>query len=315
MASRKILVTGGAGFIGSHLAEVHVGHGDAVTVVDNLENGRVEFAPRGANVLFADVQDSSILKFVNQSGFDVVYHLAAKPRVSFSVDNPSSSNDANVGATVKLLEACRNACGRFILASSSSVYGDTSSYPTSEDVPRNPRSPYALQKMICEDYCGMFADLYGLDVACVRPFNVFGERQLPHGAYSTVITSWLQAVKNRTAMIVDGDGEQLRDFTHVSEAVNVFVALSMYNGRLQGESFNAGSGATVSLNTIKSWFVQAYPFMRDHVQHGPSRVGDVRRTQADMSMSHRFLSWRSLSNFWHKLTETADWAMKNEVFK
>ncbi len=314
IASMKTLVTGGAGFIGSHLADRLIAEGHEVHIVDDLSNGRVEFTPKGCRVLYSDVADKSVLSYVRQVGFDVVYHLAAMPRVPYSVEHPSETNDINVGKTVALLEACRGNVGRFVFTSSSSVYGDAQVKPTPESSPLNPASPYALQKVIGEKYCEMFSDMYGMDTACVRPFNVFGPRQLANGVYGTVVSSWLDAIKHGKDLRSDGDGSQTRDMTHVANVVDVFARVGAYKGKLSGHSFNAGTGASISNNQIMSYLLSKFPQARDRVVTAPWRPGDVRATQADVTIIRKNLGFDLVLDFWKGLEETIQWSMNSPLF-
>ena len=312
----RTLVTGGCGFIGSHLADRLLSDGHSVVVVDDLSNGRIEFKPAQAQFLCSDFADPSTLRLVQQSRFDVVYHLAAKPRVSYSVERPAETNDENVGKTVRLLEACRGNVGRLVLASSSSVYGDAREFPTIEDCPHAPRSPYALQKSMCEQHCAMFADLYGMDVGAVRPFNVYGPRQLLNGAYSTVVPAWLSALKRGESLRLDGDGSQSRDFTYVTDVAMLFVAVVSYRGKLRGEAFNAGSGTSVSLNDVLRYLSETDPqrVAKARVEKGSSRAGDVRKTHADTSAAKAYLGWSPRVSFANGLRATHEWAMSSDLF-
>lgn len=312
--SMKTLVTGGAGFIGSHLADRLLAEGHEVHIVDDLSNGRIEFTPKGCRVLYSDIGDKSVLSYVRQIGFDVVYHLAAMPRVSYSVEHPSETNDVNVGKTVALLEACRGNVGRFVFTSSSSVYGDAQVKPTPEDLPLNPASPYALQKVIGEKYCEMFSDMYGMDTACVRPFNVFGPRQLANGVYGTVVSSWLDAIKHNKELRSDGDGSQSRDMTHVSNVVDVFARVGAFKGRLSGHAFNAGTGVSISNNQIMAYLLSKFPEASERVVTAPWRAGDVRATRADVSIITKNLGFSVVTEFWAGLQETIGWAMASELF-
>lgn len=309
----KVLVTGGAGFLGSHLVDKLLVDGHEVHVIDNLSNGRIEFVNRSARSLFTDLADPTALRYVQQMNFDVVYHLAAMPRVSYSVEHPSATNDENVGKTVKLLEACRDHCGRFVFTSSSSVYGDAQVRPTPETLAPDPKSPYALQKLIGEKYCETFSDLYGMDTAIVRPFNLFGPRQLADGAYGTVVSSWMHAIKHGGQIRVDGDGTQIRDMTHVTNCVDVFARVGSYNGKLSGQVFNSGTGTSVSNNQILSWLLNKNPEAKQRIVKAPVRPGDVKATQADVRMAQQ-LGYSVLVDFWTGLTQTYEWAMNSEIF-
>jgi nucleoside-diphosphate-sugar epimerase len=310
----KVLITGGAGFVGSHLAERLLREGCEVHIIDDLSNGKIEFIPRGCVTLFNDFADQTVLRYIAQSQFDTVFHLAARPRVLYSVEYPAETNDENVSKTVRLLEACRNNIERFIFTSSSSVYGGTDQLPTPENTPRNPKSPYALQKAIGEDYCVMFSDLYNMDTVSIRPFNLFGPRQLANGVYGTVVSSWIHALKYNGELRSDGDGTQIRDMTHISNAVDVFMRVAAYKGKLRGEAINAGTGTTVSNNQIMAWLLQRHPEARDRVVTAPWRLGDVRATQADISVLQKQLGYSNLVDFWTGLKETYDWAMNSEIF-
>lgn len=310
----KVLVTGGAGFVGSHLSERLLREGHQVHVVDDLSNGRLDFIPSGCVMLFSDFADQTVLRYVAQSQFDVVFHLAAKPRVSYSVDHPSETNDENVGKTVKLLEACRNNTRRFIFTSSSSVYGGADQLPTPENAPRNPKSPYALQKAIGEDYCAMFADLYNMDTVSIRPFNLFGPRQLANGPYGTVVSSWLHAIKHDGELRSDGDGSQTRDMNYVDNVVDVFVKVAQYKGNLRGEAFNAGTGSSVSNKEILRYLVSKHPEAQSRVKNAPWRTGDVRHTKASIVTCQKVLGYKPLVDFWTGLELTHDWALNSPLF-
>ena len=311
----KVLITGAAGFIGSHLAERMVAEGNEVHAIDDLSNGRSDFVPRGCRaVLYSSVADPATLRYISQSNFNVVYHLAAMPRVSYSVEHPRATNEANLNTTVALLEACRGNVGRFVFTSSSSVYGDASVRPTPESSPPDPKSPYALQKLVGEKYCEMFSDLYNMDTVSLRPFNVFGPRQLAHGPYSTVVSAWLHAIKHGGQLRSDGDGSQTRDMTHVSNVVDVFARLASYPPTLSGQVFNAGCGVSVSNNQIMAWLLARHPEARDRVVNAPWRVGDVRATQASTASIVNHLGFKTVTTFWDGLQQTYDWAMSSDIF-
>jgi UDP-glucose 4-epimerase len=310
----KVLITGGAGFLGSHLADRLLADGNQVVIVDDLSNGHVDFVPKGCSTLYSDFADPSVLRFIAQSNFEIVYHLAAMPRVSYSVEFPSETNNVNVGKTVALLEACKNNVGRFVFTSSSSVYGDALVKPTSENSPLQPMSPYALQKVIGEKYCEMFSDLYKLDTAIIRPFNIFGPRQLANGVYGTVVSSWLDAIKHGHSLRSDGDGTQTRDMTHVSNVVDVFARVGTFKEKLSGHTFNAGTGSTISNNQILSFLLSKFPEARNRVVNAPARLGDVHKTQADMNIVTKNLGFNIVTEFWKGLEETIQWSMTSEIF-
>ena len=175
---QSVLLTGGAGFIGSNLAKALVNLGVNVDIVDNMSNGHIEFVPKGCNLIVSDFSDDKVLQGVKSGKYDVVFHLAAIPRVSYSVEHPVETHETNVNATLKLMDACRGNINRFVFASSSSVYGGADVLPTPPSSPKNPKSPYALQKSIIEDYLNLYYSLYGMDSVSLRFFNVFGPNQL-----------------------------------------------------------------------------------------------------------------------------------------
>lgn len=311
---KKTLITGGAGFLGSHLADRLLADGHQVTIVDDLSNGKIDFVPRGIGALYSDFADESTLRFIAQSKFDVVFHLAAKPRVSYSVEHPGETWNENVAKTVRLMEACRGNVGRFVFASSSSVYGQAESYPTAETAAPNPRSPYALQKLQIEQACAMFSDLYSMDTVCVRPFNIYGPRQLPNGAYSTVIPAWLSAIKHDTLLVLHGDGEQTRDFTYVTDVADVFVRAGTYAGKLRGETFNAGAGTRTSLNDIARTLATVYPTQFHDMSRQPQRAGDVKDTWANIAITRKYLGYEPKVSLSDGLTMTNEWAMGSGLF-
>lgn len=310
----RALVTGGAGFIGSHLSKRLIDEGDVVDIVDDLSNGERAFLPKGIKQFFAmDIADPQILHNVTKQQYDVVYHLAALPRVSYSVEHPAETTDVNVNRFVQLLEACRGNVSRVVNTSSSSVYGGADQLPTPEHYPHGPQSPYALQKSVAEQYSKMFKFLYDLDVVSVRPFNVFGPSQKGNGPYSTAVSAWLWAVKNRKSLRSDGDGRQSRDMTYVDNVVDIFARCGKHPGRFHaGEAFNAGTGSSVSNNDILIWFRKAYP--RCTVIDAPVRPGDVKHTMADISKCEKVLGYKPLVDFWTGLEMTRKWAMKNPIF-
>ena len=194
-----VLVTGGAGFIGSNLAKRCLDEGWEVDIVDDMSNGHMEFVPHGHPVITKDFAHPDVIHEIKQGRYDVVFHLAAVPRVSYSVEHPLETNHTNVSRTLALMDACRDNVRRFVFASSSSVYGGADVLPTHEGIKKNPKSPYALQKSIIEDYLVMYRDLYKLESCALRFFNVFGPNQLGDSPYATAVSAWLTATGPRAA--------------------------------------------------------------------------------------------------------------------
>ena len=252
------LVTGGAGFIGSHLVEELLSRGHRVRIVDSLITGHqanIEAVRRAhpdaaePDVVIGDLADAAVARRATD-GVDVVLHQAAIPSVARSVDDPITSNRANVDATLQLLVAARDArVKRVVYAGSSSAYGNTETLPKHEAMPANPLSPYALQKFVGEQYMQLFTRLYGLETVTIRYFNVFGPRQDPSSANSGVISLVLKSVVEGTAPTIHGDGEQTRDFTYVANVVDG-VLRAVESPRAVGEGINVATGFRISLNRL-----------------------------------------------------------------
>src|SRR5512142_1374716 len=245
------LVTGGAGFIGSHLAAELTRRGERVRIVDNLSTGKrknLDVAP-GADFVEGDLADLEVAKAA-VSGADYVLHEAAIPSVPRSVQDPITSNRANIDATLNVLVAARDAgVKRLVYAGSSSAYGDTPTLPKREDMPTSPLSPYALQKLVGEQYCQMFTRLYGFEAVTIRYFNVFGPRQDPSSPYSGVISLFISALVDGRRPTIYGDGEQTRDFTYVANVVDG-VLLACHAPGAAGETINVATGGRISLNEL-----------------------------------------------------------------
>src|SRR5688572_21716601 len=247
----KYLVTGGAGFIGSHLSEELVRRGHAVRVADSLITGKrsnLDHVP-GIEFLEGDLADESFAKRAVE-GVQYVLHQAAIPSVPRSVKDPITSNRANVDATLNVLVAARDAgVKRLVFAGSSSAYGNTPTLPKREDMPSNPLSPYALQKVVGEQYLQMFTQLYGLETVSIRYFNVFGPRQDPSSPYSGVISVFAKALIENRSPTIYGDGEQTRDFTFVANVVDGVLRACEADGA-SGEVINVATGGRISLNQL-----------------------------------------------------------------
>ena len=301
------LVTGGAGFIGSHLAEELLRRGHRVRVVDNLVTGRRSNLDHLAGVEFleGDLADVSVATRA-VAGCDYVLHQAAIPSVPRSVKDPITSNRANVDGTLNVLVAARDAgVKRLVFAGSSSAYGNTPTLPKHEDMPNRPLSPYALQKVIGEEYLKMFTSLYGLETVTIRYFNVFGPRQDPSSPYSGVISVFATALLEDRPPTIFGDGEQTRDFTYVANVVDGVLRACEAPGA-SGEIINVATGGRISLN-------QLFEAMRQMIgasvqpKYAPSRPGDVRDSQADITKARRLLAYEPIVSFEDGLQRTVDW--------
>lgn len=307
----KTLITGGSGFIGSNLAKRCVEEGWTVTVVDDLSNSDGSFI-EGLDVhrfLIEDFSAPRVLNLVKTGTYDVVFHLAAVPRVSYSVEHPVETHDINVTRSLDLIEACRvGKVERIVFASSSSVYGG-GDLPSEEHSERHPQSPYALQKAIIEDYLRMYSDLYGLDSACMRFFNVFGPNQLGDSPYSTAVSAWLTAIKKGLPLRSDGTGEQSRDMCYVDNVVDACIRAAEFPGKLHGGRFNVACGDSTTNNEILETLRKRYPDLQ--VTHGPTRPGDVMHTQADINKAEHVLGYKPLVRFKEGLERTIAWYEEN----
>ena len=290
--STRFLLTGGAGFIGSHIVKRLVGEGAVVRVVDNLSTGqvaRLETLRCSIEYVEADLADNLVSDEVVKD-VDYVLHQAAVPSVQRSVCDPIGTNRANVTATLNLLESCRKAkVRRFVYAASSSAYGDTEVLPKSEEMPPNPLSPYALQKLAGEHYCKLYYSLYGLETVCLRYFNVFGPGQDPHSEYSAVIPKFISKLLINELITVYGDGEQSRDFTYVENVVDANL-LALQATKACGKVLNVGCGERITLNTLIQ-LLEEIVGVKAKVSYSASKPGDVRHSLADINLARRLLEY------------------------
>ena len=301
------LVTGGAGFIGSHIAEGLVKRGDRVRIFDNLVTGtKANFASIKDRVEFlkGDLQKPADVKRAVR-GIDVIFHQAALRSVPRSVDDPLSSNHVNVTGSLNLLEAARRArVKRLVYASSSSIYGDNKVYPQVETFHQSPLSPYAVTKLTAECYGVVYAKTFGLETVALRYFNVFGPRQPPNSQYAAVIPKFIVAAKMRRPVDVHSDGKQSRDFTYIDNVVDANLLAATKPG-IGGEVFNIACGKTYSLLDILRELegLSGHKIVR---RHHPRRAGDVRKTWADISKARRLLGYRPRVSFAEGMRRT--WA-------
>ena len=307
------LVTGGAGFIGSHLSEELVRRGERVRVVDSLITGKRQNLAHltGVEFIEGDLADVDVAKRAVQ-GVDYVLHQAAIPSVPRSVQDPITSNRANIDASLNVLVSARDAgVKRVVYAGSSSAYGNTPTLPKVETMPTAPLSPYALQKLVAEQYCQMFTHLYGLETVTIRYFNVFGPRQDPSSPYSGVISLFISALCEGRRPTIFGDGEHTRDFTYVANVVDgVLRACTAKDA--SGEVINVATAGRISLNHL-------FRTVRDYVGadvepiYEAPRAGDVKDSQADIGKAERLLGYQPTVTFEDGLKRTVAWYRASQM--
>jgi UDP-glucose 4-epimerase len=287
---KKIVVTGGAGFIGSHITEGLVKRGYKVAIIDNLSTGRlsnIEPFLKGGNVEFirGSITNLSLLR-KTFSGTEYVFHEAAIPSVPRSIKNPKASHDANVTGTLNVLIAARDrGVKKLVYASSSSVYGDTPTLPKVEDMTPNPLSPYAINKLASEYYCRVFYNIYGLKTVCLRYFNVYGPRQDPNSAYAAVIPLFFRNALEGKSPIIFGDGEQSRDFTFVKDVAeaNIQAAESNVTG-----VFNLGNSQRITINQLAQIIIGLVGNKNVKPVYKDPRPGDILHSLADITRAKSF---------------------------
>ena len=335
---KRALVTGGCGFIGSNLTHSLVDKGWIVDVVDDMSSGHLELLeglkirvipiallsefysqryagthdtrdPNEVHIIEGDFSHKNILNNVCNNRYDIVFHQAAIPRVSFSVENPSLTTDVNVSKTVMLFEACCGNVDRIVFASSSSVYGGAENLPTHESTSKSPKSPYAWQKSAIEDLSKLFCKLYDIDIVCLRYFNVFGPGQYGNSPYSTAVSAWCNAIKMGVPMRSDGDGTQSRDMCYVDNVIsaNILAAESDQArfGGFRGRCYNIACGDSTTNNEIIDYFQKI--FSHAAVIDAPWRTGDVMHTQADITRATEDFGYNPEVRFWKGLEKTIEW--------
>lgn len=279
-----MLVTGGAGFIGSHLVDALVAAGMRVRVIDNFATGRREFVNPAAELINADIRDAASISGAFE-GVDTVFHFAALPRIPLSIARPVETHMTNVVGTLNVLIAARDSkVRRVVYSGSSSVYGEQDRLPLTETMTPHPMNPYALQKFVGEEYARMFHRLFAMQTLTLRYFGVYGPRMAEEGAYMLAIAAFIRAHREGRALEIHGDGEQTRDFTHVSDVVSANL-LAIDCAVADGRAINVGRGENVSVNRIAEMI--GGPRVSK-----PARVGDMRDTLADRGQAERILGWR-----------------------
>jgi len=282
--TKKYLIVGGAGFIGSHLTDELIRLKHKVVVLDNLSNGKRENVNPRAKFIKADIRYPKQISpyFKNIDG---VFLLAALPRVQYSIDYPVKTNNNNVNGILNVLIASRDAkVKRLVYSASSSVYGDNQKLPLKETYKPNPKSPYGLQKYIGEEYCRIFSMLYNLETVSLRYFNVYGSRMDDQGAYALVISKFLKQKKENQPLTITGDGNQTRDFTHVSDVVRANILAMTIKKIGQGEVINIGAGKNYSVNQVAK-------MISDKIEYIAQRV-EPHDTLADNSLAKKMIKWQ-----------------------
>lgn len=305
----KVLVTGGAGFIGSNLADALIRQGAKVTIIDNLATGfreNLEEIKGDFEFVEGDLNDDSVLQKA-LDGAEIVFHQAALPSVPRSVDNPQETHAACVNATFNLLLKARDAgVRRLIYAASSSAYGNQATLPKVESMRPEPLSPYAAAKLMGEYYCQVFSNVYNLETISLRYFNVFGPRQNPSSMYSGVISRFIDSLMSGKTPIIYGDGEQSRDFTFVANVVNANIKAAQTTKGI-GQVMNCSNGERISLNQLLEVLKKITGKSDVQAEYELERAGDVKHSQADNSRAKECLNYEKLVGLEEGLKNTIDW--------
>jgi len=320
MAKRisRIVVTGGAGFIGSHIVDRLLKDGFEVTVIDNLRSGKMENLAHNQNkddfhFVNGDIRDPSTINEALK-GADAVFHEAAFVSVPASIEEPVLTNEINVSGTMNLLKAASDlGVKRFVFASSAAVYAETRNPEKKEEEVAYPKSPYGISKLVGEYYARSFYDFYGLETVALRYFNVYGPRQSfdLQAQYGGVITLFLNRLLRNMSPIVYGDGEQTRDFVYVKDVVKANL-LAMTCGEAAGESFNVASGTRISINKLAEVLKDAVNKRNIKNSYTDPRPGDAKHGYADTSKARRILNYTPSFSFEEGIGELVEWYTKNQ---
>jgi len=297
-SGRTDLITGGAGFIGSHLADALIAKGRNVRILDNFSSGKrenIEYVLDRIELVEGDLRDADAVRQAVE-GVDVIFHQAAVASVPRSISDPTTTFDANVTGTLNLLLAARDAgARRVVFASSSSIYGDTPTLPKVESMKPEPLSPYAISKLTGEQLCRVFTNVYGLETVALRYFNVFGPRQDPNSQYAAVIPRFLAALRGGVEPVIYGDGEQSRDFTFIENVVDANLRAASTDG-VSGGVFNVASGRAISVNAMLTKLAELVG-VECHARFEPPRQGDVRDSLADITAARSLLCYEPRVSF------------------
>jgi len=329
----RALVTGGCGFIGSNLTRKLVEQGWTVDVVDDLSNGHLDLLsdlnlrtitsflvgnynrekdPREPQVVVIvdDFACDGVVANIVNKKYDYIFHMAALPRVEYSVQNPIHTYDVNVSKTLKLMTHAIDNIKRFVFSSSSSVYGEPWQLPTTESCGKNPRSPYALQKMQVEEIGRLYTTLYDMDFVSLRYFNVYGPGQYGDSPYSTAVAAWCDKTRSKQPLRSDGDGTQSRDLVYVDDVVSANLAAAAREEKFTGQVYNIGSSTTITNNEILEKFKSKFENIQ--IRHAEWRVGDVKNTLADIKAAEEDFGWYPVVRLEEGLENTFEWWGLNE---
>lgn len=317
--SKTILVTGCAGFIGSNFVKQFKKKFPKIKIIgiDDFSTGRKDALDSSVIFYKGSILDKQLLKKIfSKHKPKYVFHFAALPRVSYSVEYPYETSEVNIIGTVALLEASKNYnVKRFIYSSSSSVYGGAKKLPTkeSENFP-DPKSPYAVQKYIGEPFCKIFSELFGLDTVCLRYFNVFGPGQYGNSPYSTVVSAWLESVyfSKKKKAFVEGNGNQSRDFCYVDNVVLANILAMKSKHKFNGVVLNISYGGQTKINEVKK-MIEKYTSKKLNLEKRPPRLGDVRHTRADITKATKLLNYNPQVNFEEGLKRTIEWFKSRKI--
>lgn len=308
----RYLVTGCAGFIGSHIVERLLQRGDEVVGLDNFATGhRRNIAPFDFRFIEGDITDRPTCHRACE-GVDHVIHQAALGSVPRSIEDPIAAHESNATGTLNMLVAARDAGAQsFVFAASSSAYGDTPTLPKVETMPKRPMSPYAVTKSTCEDYLKVFYDIYGLNTVGLRYFNIFGPRQDPDGPYAAVIPKFIQILQSGETPTIHGDGGQTRDFTYIDNAVDANLLATKHADRVEGQTMNIACGERISINELYERIAE-YLGVDRPATHGPPRPGDVRDSLADISLARELIDYQPTVDHEEGLRRTVAWFEENQ---
>jgi nucleoside-diphosphate-sugar epimerase len=309
----KSLVTGGAGFIGSHLVDRLLELGHEVIVIDDFSSGKKENLEHHKNNLNLQIFAKNICDKDIEGLFkdvSIVFHVAAIPRVQFSIEFPEKTNEANINGTLNILELAKKAgVKRFVYSASSSAYGNQEKLPLIETMNPNPMSPYALQKLVGEYYCKLYNLLFGMETICLRYFNVYGPRQDPSGGYACLIPKSINLILQGKSPEIYGNGEQTRDFTYVKDVVEANISAATTNNEKSfGEIFNVGNNHNLSVNQVVKYIIRDKNIKPEY----KPPVIEPKNTLADISKIKNILEWRPKFNFEDGIKETVDWFKKSK---
>jgi UDP-glucose 4-epimerase len=314
---KTILVTGCAGFIGSNFVKQFKKNFPKTKIVglDDFSTGRPDALDSSIIFYEGSILDGQLLtKIFSKHQPEYVFHFAALARVFYSVEHPRETSEVNIIGSLTLLEVAKDhQVKRFIFSSSCAVYGDAKKLPTkeSENFP-DPQSPYASQKLAIESFCKIFSSLFNLDTVCLRYFNVFGPGQYGDSAYSTVVSAWLESIfsKNETAFL-EGDGQQSRDFCYVDDVISANILAMKSKNNFKGQTINIAQGQRTTVNEIKM-LIEKHTGQKLNLAKRPARIGDVRHTQANISLAKKLLGYSPQVNYEEGLKLTIEW-FKNKI--